>query len=144
MKSILLIILMNLFTNAPEHVKWKISLAEKAKVGAVTQIHFDAKIEANWHIYSSELAVEGPQATSVEFDKNTAIQLVGSLKPLNAKEKHDEVWDGKIAYFEKTAKLSQTIKVNSKGKIKGTLTGQACSNVDGICVPFKVPFELEI
>ncbi|MGL4629934.1 MAG: hypothetical protein ACRCVT_01915, partial [Leadbetterella sp.] len=55
-----------------------------------------------------------------------------------------EVWAGKVAYFEKNANFTQKYKALKKGslKIQGVLKGQACSNVDNTCIPFKEPFSV--
>ncbi len=144
MKSII-ILLMGFWAFVDNsHVKWNVSIAGTQKVGEVLEINFDAKIDPKWYVYSSVLQVDGPMPTACKLEESDAFEVLGTLTPIKAKEKFDTVWEGKINYFEKTAKLTQKIRVLRAGTVKGTLTGQACSNIDGMCMPFSVPFELKI
>jgi DsbC/DsbD-like thiol-disulfide interchange protein len=127
-------------------VKWSFS-ASKAKpaVGETIDIVFDGKIDKGWHLYSSELKVEGPMPTEVEFEPNASYQLVGKLKAINPKEKYDEVWEGKITYFDKQAKFIQKIKILKAGAIiEGKIKCQTCTDKDGKCVPNKDKFSLNL
>jgi Disulphide bond corrector protein DsbC len=144
MKILLVLAFFSFGILAENHVKWKVSLPSSLKAGQTAELKFEAKIDPKWYVYSSELKVEGPMPTKVKIDASDAFSLVGKLEPCEPKEKQDDIWGGKINYFEKTGKLIQKLKINAAGTISGTLSGQACSNIDGMCMPFSVPFSVEI
>jgi hypothetical protein len=144
MKLLLIFALMTFGIQAENHVKWKVSLSTSPKVGETVDLKFEAKIDARWYVYSSELKVDGPMPTKLKLEVSDAFTPMGKLVPCDPKEKQDDIWGGKINYFEKSGKLIQKIKINSSGTISGTLSGQACSNIDGMCMPFTVPFSVEI
>jgi thiol:disulfide interchange protein DsbD len=55
---------------------------------------------------------------------------------VNPKRKHDEVWEGEVAYFEKKAEFRQRIKVLTNNlSISGSYAFQTCSQVTGQCLP---------
>ncbi len=126
--------------------KWTISSSKtNAKVGETIDIVFQAKIDDNWYMYSSELKVDGPLPTSVNFTKNETFQPIGKLVAIKPKEKYDEIWGGKVAYFEHEAKFIQKVKIlKSNPTIEGKVECQTCTNKDGKCVPNKEKFKIEI
>ena len=66
-------------------VKWTFSPSKKgAKVGETIELVFKGKIDPGWYLYSSDLKVDGPMPTEIEFDQNGSFQLVGKLMPINA------------------------------------------------------------
>jgi hypothetical protein len=144
MKTLIILALLLFGIKAENHVKWKVSLPEKLKVGDAVDLKFEVKIDPKWYVYSSDLQVDGPMPTKLKLDNSEAFTLIGKLLPCGPKEKQDDIWGGKINYFEKSGKLIQKIKINSAGTITGTLSGQACSNIDGMCMPFNVPFSVDI
>jgi Disulphide bond corrector protein DsbC len=144
MKTLIILALLLFGIKAENHVKWKVSLPEKLKVGDEVDLKFEVKIDPKWYVYSSDLQVDGPMPTKLKLDDSEAFTLIGKLLPCGPKEKQDDIWGGKINYFEKSGKLIQKIKINSAGTITGTLSGQACSNIDGMCMPFNVPFSVDI
>jgi Disulphide bond corrector protein DsbC len=144
MKIIFVFLAMSLGFLSQDRVKWKVGLPAKMAVGQVVELKFEGKIDAKWYVYASELKVDGPMPTKLSLENSSDFEIVGKLESPHAKEKFDAVWEGKIQYFEKIATFSQKIKVLKPGTISGTLKGQACSNIDGMCMPFSVPFSEEI
>ncbi len=145
MKTIVIffVFLVGLMTDS-NHVSWQVKLLGTPAAGAQVELEFNGKIDSKWYVYSSELQVDGPMPTKLTLEPSDVFELVGKINPIKPKEKHDEIWGGKIHYFEKTAKLSQKIKIKKAGLIKGNLSGQACSNIDGMCMPFSMPFTVEV
>ena len=107
-----------------------------AQVGDEVEVVFEVQIAKDWYIYSSEFKAEGPNRAEFIFTPHTSYQLIGSVQAINPKRKHDEVWEGEIAYFEKKAEFRQKIKILSPMlKIAGEYNFQSCSNVTGQCLP---------
>jgi thiol:disulfide interchange protein DsbD len=97
---------------------------------------FEVDIKKDWYIYSTEFAAEGPTKAEFTFAPHSSYKLVGKTQAISPKRKHDEVWEGEVAYFEKKAEFRQTIKILSKDlKVTGSYMFQTCSNVTGTCLP---------
>ena len=126
-------------------VKWTFSSnPSKPTVGQTIDLVFTGKIDKGWYMYSSELKVDGPMPTEVEFTSNGSFQKVGKLVPVNPKEKFDEIWDGKVNYFVKEAKFIQKVKILKAGAVvEGKITCQTCTEKDGRCVPNKDKFSFK-
>ncbi|MCP9767801.1 hypothetical protein EGI22_07735 [Lacihabitans sp. LS3-19] len=126
-------------------VKWTFtSNPSKAAVGSTVDLVFSGKIDKEWYIYSSELKVEGPSPTEVQFVNNGSFQVIGKLIPVNPKEKYDEIWGGKVNYYVKEAKFIQKVKILKSGAlVEGKLINQACTVKDGSCVTNKDKFSFK-
>ena len=150
MKKILFALLLAfpLITSAQilKPTKWTFTPAKtSAKIGETIDLVFTAKIDDNWYTYSSELKVKGPAPTAANFTKNDSYALVGNLVPIKPKEKYDEVWGGKIQYFEHEAKFIQKVKITKANPvIEGKIECYTCTNKDGTCVPSKDKFKFEV
>lgn len=127
-------------------VKWSSTSSKKgAKVGETVDLIFQGKIDKGWYLYSSELKVDGPMATEVQITPNSGFQLVGKLTAIAPKEKYDDVWGGKIAYFTKDAKFVQKVKVlKVNATVEGKIICQTCTEKDGKCVPNKDKFSISL
>ncbi|PLK46269.1 MULTISPECIES: protein-disulfide reductase DsbD domain-containing protein [Emticicia] len=126
--------------------KWTFTPSKtSAKVGETIDLVFTAKIDDNWYMYSSELKVEGPLPTTANFTKNDTYALVGKLVPVKPKEKYDDIWGGKVHYFEHEAKFIQKVKITKANPvIEGKIESQTCTNKDGKCIPGKDKFKFEV
>lgn len=126
--------------------KWTFTPSKtSAKVGETIDLVFTAKIDADWYMYSSELKVDGPLPTAANFTKNDTYALVGKLVPVKPKEKFDEIWGGKVQYFEHEARFIQKVKITKANPvIEGKIECQTCTNKDGKCVPNKDKFKFDI
>ncbi len=126
--------------------KWTFTPSKtSAKVGETIDLVFTAKIDDNWYMYSSELKVDGPLPTTANFTKNDTYTLVGKLVPVKPKEKFDDIWGGKVQYFEHEAKFIQKVKIaKANPVIEGKIECQTCTNKDGKCVPNKDKFKFDV
>ncbi len=116
-----------------------------AKVGQTVDLVFTAKIDDNWYMYSSQLKVEGPMATTAIFTANDTYKVVGKLVPVKPHEKYDDIWGGKVQYFVKEATFIQKVKITKKNPvIEGKIECQTCTIKDGSCVPNKDKFKFEV
>lgn len=126
--------------------KWAVTVS-KPSAGPVDEVEvvFSAAIDKNWKLYSSDFKGDiGPLPTKFIFIRADTYQLVGEVRPIGTLKAVDPTWDKAYTYFVDKAEFRQTVKVVQKGfRISGTIKGLLCSNADGLCVPFKEPFEVQ-
>ncbi|MCF0049382.1 thioredoxin family protein [Dyadobacter sp. LJ53] len=117
----------------------------EAKKGETVDLVFTAIVDKDWYIYSSDFDPDlGPMLTTFNFEKNNTFEVVGKLKPQNPKEKFEEVWGGKVRYFEGKGVFKQTVKILADNPvIKGSSEYQTCSHVTGLCIPGNDDFEFK-
>jgi thiol:disulfide interchange protein DsbD len=150
MKKLLFIVLFASSLGASAQIlkpaKWTFAPSKtSAKVGETIDLVFTAKIDDNWYMYSSELKVDGPLPTTANFTKNDTYSLVGKLVPVKPKEKYDDIWGGKVQYFEHEAKFIQKVKITKANPvIEGKIECQTCTTKDGKCVPNKDKFKFDV
>lgn len=122
---------------------WKFTVEQKNDEEAT--LTFYAKINDKFHIYSQDIANDGPIPTSFTFEENKNFVAVGKVTEGHAEEIFDQQFQMKLKFFEKEAEFKQKIKLKSKEKftVKGFLTFMACD--DSKCLPPEdVPFEFVI
>jgi hypothetical protein len=126
-------------------VKWTfVPNPSKPAIGSTVDLVFSGKIDKDWYVYSSDLKVEGPMPTEVQFVNNGSFQVIGKLMAVNPKEKYDEIWGGKVNYFVKEAKFIQKVKILKAGAVvEGKLVNQACTIKDGSCITNKDKFSFK-
>ena len=78
---------------------------------AEAEIVFSGRIEAGWHIYSTNLGSSGPTEASFHVNKADGIELVGKLMPRGKEKSHfDQMFGMNVRYFEGTAQFVQKIR----------------------------------
>lgn len=78
---------------------------------AEAEIVFSGRIEAGWHIYSTNLGSSGPTEASFHVNKANGIELVGKLMPRGNEKSHfDAMFGMNVRYFEGTAQFVQKIR----------------------------------
>jgi thiol:disulfide interchange protein len=123
---------------------WTFKLSDKsAKAGDEIDLIFEAKIDKDWYLYSSDVdLVPGPIPATFTFVENAGYELIGKIKPIGAKKKFDEIFEGDVTYFKEKAEFRQRIKIKKTDfHLEGILEYQVCSDVDGKCIPFEEDFE---
>jgi thiol:disulfide interchange protein DsbD len=121
----------------PTHLSTALS-KPNAKVGEEVELIITARIDDKWHLYSSDFSEDvGPVVFTMKFKPSPAYALVGKLQSIKAHHEHDDVFNGEVAFWEKTGELRQKIKVLQPGPltISGEADYQTCTDVDGRCVP---------
>lgn len=98
------------------------------------EIIFTAKIDAGWHVYSTDLD-GGPIAANFNKVKMEGVETVGKLKPRgNELKKFDKLFDMDVRYFEGAATFVQKVKfTKEKYTIDCYLEYGACN--DEMCMP---------
>ena len=116
-------------------VEWSVS-TEDRNDGTVCVL-FTARIEAPWHIYDlGPYDDMGPNATTVVFEPNESVTLVGGIESLTRPVRvYDSLFALEIGYFEQTARLAQTVRVKAgvKTELKARVEWMACN--DESCLP---------
>ena len=126
--------------------KWQTaSSKEIIQIGEEIVLIFNATIDNNWYLYSSEFDCEdGPIKTTFSFIPDNSYQLVGKIKAINPIDKHDKIFECDLKIFKKTAEFRQRIKVlSSNPKIGGEYEYQVCTDLTGQCVPGNEEFVFE-
>ena len=99
------------------------------------EIVFSAKIDAGWHVYSSDITEDGPIRATFHADKLEGVELVGSLKPRGkVTEKYDEMFGTNLRFFENQGAFVQKIRFTKpQYTIDCYLEYGACN--DQMCLP---------
>ena len=98
------------------------------------EIIFTGKIDAGWHVYSTNL-VGGPIPATFNKRKMEGVETIGKLKARgNEQQKFDKLFDMEVRYFEGIATFVQKIKfTKEKYLIDCYLEYGACN--DEMCMP---------
>ena len=143
--AILFLLATTTFAQILEPVKWTYEASKKSvKVGDEFELVFTGKIDDTWYVYANEFDPEcGPILTTINLTADPSYKTTGTLKAINSKLKHDEIFGCDVKIFKGTAVFKQKIKVLSKDlKVAGTFSGQVCTEVNGRCVQFDVDFSV--
>ena len=98
------------------------------------EIIFSAKIDAGWHVYSTDLS-GGPIPATFNKVKMEGVETIGKLKPRGNEQKtFDKLFGMDVRYFEHTATFVQKVKfTKEKYVIDCYLEYGACN--DEMCMP---------
>jgi len=132
------------FTQFKDPVKWTWNATKKSD--KVYEITYTAVIERPWHIYSQTTPKGGPVPTKFVYKTNPLITITGIPKE-NGKlqNKHEEVFDVDVKYFDNTVTFTQTVNLKSavKTNITGNIEYMVCNDKE--CLPpKKVAFDLQL
>ena len=113
------------------------------KTGEEIDLIFTVRVDRNWYVYANDFDPDcGPMLTTVTLEEHPSFELVGDLKAINPKAKHDEIFDCDVKIFEGTGEFRQRIKVLGKNlRLVGVYDGQTCTELEGKCIPFDGEFE---
>lgn len=92
-------------------------------------------IDRPWHGYSQKVDGDAPLPTSIDFDKNADIELIGATAEggPNVHVIDDALNGGKMKIFEDRAIFTQRIKLKKATVVTGAVTAQVCD--DKSCLP---------
>ncbi|MBO6145073.1 MAG: thioredoxin family protein [Prevotella sp.] len=99
------------------------------------EIVFTGKMEAGWHVYSTDLGKDGPIEATFNAVRMDGAETVGRLQARgNVIKKYDRMFDMELKYFEQTATFVQKIRFTKpQYAIDGYLEYGACN--DEMCLP---------
>ncbi|MDD4753182.1 MAG: protein-disulfide reductase DsbD family protein [Desulfitobacteriaceae bacterium] len=120
---------------ANDPVKWTF---KSVKVSSNTfEIHFIAKMNSAWHIYSQESSKTISSPTIISIDKNDRIKTGDIREVGQLVSKYEEIFDETIKYYGDSVVFIQNIKVlgSTPVIVKGEVTYSACSGEQ--CLPPK-------
>lgn len=124
-------------------VKW--SFNAKKTGDKIYELHIEANLDANWHIYAQD-AGEGPEPTSFHFSVNPLVKLNGKVEEKGKLEKtYDPNFKSVLKYYSNHVEFIQKVKVKSSATtlVKGTLIYMVCN--DKKCLPPKeIPFSIKL
>ena len=130
-----LLLIVAMFCNAQLKDPVKFTSKLKTDNTAEGEIVFSGKIDAGWHVYSTNLGSDGPIEASFHVDKKDGVELVGKLTPRGHEiSKMDPVFGMNLRYFENSVQFVQKIKFTKPNyTIKAYLEYGACD--DSQCMP---------
>lgn len=135
--------ILNAQSGSAKQVTW--SYASKKIGDKKYEVRMTANIQGTFHLYAQQAGVEGPIPTTITFQANPLLTLEGKTAEQGKKiTKLEEVWDGKVNFYEKTVSFVQIVNARSKAKtsINGKIEFMVCN--DEVCLPpsevsFKIP-----
>ena len=125
---------------------WSYDVSNKSvKIGEEIDLIFTADIHPDWYLYSSDFECDiGPIVTTFTFEESDSYSLIGGIRPIDAKEKYDDIFECDYTYFRLKGEFRQTIKVLKPGLVlNGTYEYQVCTDVDGKCISFDDEFTFD-
>lgn len=130
-------------TGSAKQVKW--TFASKKLADKKYELSMMATIAGSFHLYAINAGVEGPVPTTISFTPNPLLALQGKITEQGKKiTKVEEVWGGKVHFFEKTVNFVQIVTTKStvKTNLSGKIEFMVCN--DEVCLPpseivFKIP-----
>src|SRR5699024_3099060 len=101
----------------------------------IYKIHLKASINPGWHVYAQQ-AGEGPIPTTITFDENDHLKLLGGVEEVGNKiQEYDKVFDSKLSFFENEVDFVQKVAVDKSSILKGSVEFMVCN--DHECLPPK-------
>ncbi len=106
-------------------------------------VHLTATIDPGWHVYAQQ-AGEGPIPTTISFEDNNDLDLVGEVEEKGDKiSEFDKVFNSKLNFFENEVDFVQKVVVKKSTVLEGTVEFMVCD--DKQCLPPKdVPFKFDL
>jgi len=83
-----------------------LSYASKKLADKKYEVSITATIAGNFHLYAQDAGVDGPVPTKITFTPNPLLTAEGKVKETGKKiTKVEEVWGGKVNFYEKLSLL---------------------------------------
>ena len=113
----------------------KFSVTQKTLSDTEFEIVFTGKVEAGWHVYSTDIPDGGPTPAAIIFDQIKGVEPVGKLKLAGKVVKQfDNLFEMEVSYMEGQATFIQKMRITGADySVKGILTYGACN--DENCIP---------
>lgn len=141
--TLLFVIIAGAFAQIENPVKW--TYTAKKIADKTYEIQLTANLEGKWHIYAQE-AGEGPEPTSISFDKNPLVKFEGVVKEDGKLiQEYDPNFKSVLKFYGSKVVFKQIVKVKSSAAtvINGNINYMVCN--DKKCLPpKKVPFNVKL
>lgn len=113
----------------------KFSVKQNQLSDSEVEIVFSGKVDAGWHVYSTDIADGGPTKAELTLEKQKGVKPKGKLTPKgNVHRAMDDMFGMEVSYMEGTATFVQVFTITEeKYEISGYLTYGACN--DQNCIP---------
>lgn len=133
--SLLMSLLMVLPLCAQFQEPVKFSVSQKQLSDSEFEIVFTGKVDAGWHVYSTDMPDGGPTSATINFDEKAGVEPVGKLVARgNVHTKFDNMFGMQVSYMEGTAVFAQKMRITGTTySVKGYLNYGACN--DENCMP---------
>ena len=132
-------------TEAQDPYSWKF---KAKKIGDKTyEVHFTAKVDQPWHIYSQETPEGGPVPTKFTLKKNPLLIVTGKVKEVGEPHRRrEEVFGIDVVYYEDSVDFVQTVtlKANVKVSLGGNIEFMICNDHECMppaTIPFSIPLQ---
>lgn len=111
------------------------SVSQKKVAEDIVEVTFSGKIDAGWHVYSTELPADGPISATITTETADGAKAEGKLGHRgNEVNQYDNMFGMNLRYFENSVTFVQKYKLTGKTyHIKGYLEYGACN--DEMCMP---------
>ena len=127
-------------TGILEPVKWAFS--SQPLGNNEHMLHFDAKVEKGWYVYSHDLEEGGPLPTNIEIDEGQGFEKVGKLlEDGKMKEAFDPMFEMQVKKYADKVRFSQKVK-GSANSIKGFVDYMTCD--DAKCLKEDAEFTINL
>ncbi|MCO6025790.1 thioredoxin family protein [Prevotella cerevisiae] len=142
-KAISLLVLCMAFLMAHAQMVDPVHFSSQVKMNgtADAEIIFTGRIDAGWHVYSTDLGNNGPISATFHANKMKGVKLVGKLMPRGHEiSKMDPIFGMRLRYFEGSVTFIQKVKFTAPAyQIDAYLEYGACN--DQNCLP---PTQVEV
>ena len=100
------------------------------KAGDTVDFIINIRMDEGWYLYSAEFPADGPIKFETTIEKSNDYVQAGSLRAYKPFTHYDEVWEAKVAIFEKHAQFRIPLIVKKAGAInfKVLIEGQFCKD----------------
>ena len=139
-KKIYLLVFLSVFIiKAQEPIVWSTGFEKLSDTTYL--LKFKAKIESNWHLYSSNPVKGGPLPTEFIYKgKEGHFNLDGKINEGISKKSFDPIFEMELSWFDNEAFFEQNIILRDPdlASIEGEINYQACD--DKVCIFRNEPF----
>ena len=132
-----------IYLSAQEPIKWNVSMERAGELEVM--LYFDAIIEENWHLYTTQEFEDGPLPTELNFTTDSlSIERLGPLTIPTPESSFDEIFQIELPYFDTQVRFSQRLKLRNASleMIEGELSYQACD--DKLCIFRSEIFQIDM
>ena len=123
------------FAFAQFHMPVQFSVKQNRISNTELEIVFTGKVDAGWHVYSTDIPDGGPTKAELTLEKQEGVKTKGALRATGKVHRAvDDMFGMELSYMEGTASFSQKFTVTASSyEVSGYLTYGACN--DENCIP---------